>query len=68
VRRFAAYGIDAPGVVLAHVVGGAVLALLASVGPASLVIAAAFGSALLLSGAAVMLTSSLLIKKRVSER
>jgi len=77
VKRFASYGIDAPGVVLAHVVGGSVLAVIASIGfswprpspiPTSLVIAAAFASALLLSGAAVMLASSLVIKKRVSER
>jgi arsenite methyltransferase len=67
-RRFAAYGIDAPGVVLAHVVGGIVLAVLALVGPGSLVVAAASASALLLFGAAVLLASSLVIKKRVSDR
>ena len=73
----ATYGIDAPGVVLAHVVLGGILAAIASTGfsgpepspiPASLNVGAAFVSALLLFGAAVMLRSSLVSKKRVSER
>jgi ubiquinone/menaquinone biosynthesis C-methylase UbiE len=73
----ATYGIDAPDIVRAHVVLGAILAVIASVGfsrpepssiPASLSIGAALASALLLFGAAVMWRSSLVSKKRVSER
>jgi len=73
----ARYGIDAPGVVRAHIVLGCVLAVFASVGfawpqpnpvPAWLSIGAAFVAAPLLLYAAVMLGSSLVGKKRVRDR
>ncbi len=73
----AKYGIDAPGVVRAHIALGSLLALMALIGlawpkpiplPASLSIGAACGAALLLFGAAVMLRSSLVSKKRVCDR
>lgn len=76
-KRHATYGIDAPGIVRAHVAFGSICAVIASVGfswpkpnpiPDSLSISAAFVSALLLSGAVVMLRSSLVSKKRVTER
>jgi SAM-dependent methyltransferase len=71
------YGIDAPGVVLAHIVLGTLLALMASIGlawpqprlvPTSVSIGAAFLAALLLFYAAIMLRSSLVGKKRVRDR
>jgi arsenite methyltransferase len=76
-KQQAAYGIDAPGVVRAHIVLGAVLAVVASVAlawprpnpvPMSLSISAAFVAALLLFYGAVMLRSSLVSKKRVCDR
>jgi SAM-dependent methyltransferase len=76
-KQRAAYGVDAPGVVRAHIVFGCVLAVMASIGfalplqnpiPISLSIGAAFVAALLLFYAAVMLRSSLVSKKRVCER
>ncbi len=71
------YGIDAPGVVRTLGISGSVLALMASVAPAlpkpnlvpaSLSIAAAALGGLLLFGAAAMLRSSLVSKKRVRDR
>lgn len=76
-KERARYGIDAPGVVLAHIVFGCALAIIASVGfawpqpnpvPASLSIGAAFFAALLLLYGTVMLGSSLVGKKRVCDR
>ncbi len=76
-KRPANYGIDAPGVVRAHFVLGFPLALIAAIGlawprpnpiPLSLTIAAASVAALLLVYGAVMLWSSLVGKKRVSDR
>jgi arsenite methyltransferase len=76
-KRRAKYGVDAPGIVRAHIGLGAVLALMASIGlvwpkpnpiPASLSISAGAVAALLLFGAAVMLRSSLVSKKRVRDR
>ncbi len=76
-KQRASYGIDAPGVVRAHIVFGCVLAVVASVGfaspqpnpiPAWLSVGAAFLAALLLLYAAVMLGSSLVGKKRVCDR
>jgi arsenite methyltransferase len=76
-KRLARYGIDAPGVVRAHIVFGSLLAVIAAAGfalpkpnpiPASVSIVAAFFAALLLFYAAVMLRSSLVSKKRVSDR
>jgi arsenite methyltransferase len=76
-KRRAKYGIDAPGIVRAHIVFGAILALIASIGlvwskpsqiPAPLSISAASVAALLFLGAAVMLRSSLVSKKRVRDR
>lgn len=73
-KRRAKYGIDAPGVVRTLIVCGALLALIASIGfawprtvPASLSISAASVAVLLLLGAAVMLRSSLVSKKRVRD-
>lgn len=71
------YGIDAPGVVRAHIVIGGILAVVAAVGfavprpnpiPASLIIGAAAAAAVLLFYGAVMLWSSLVGKKRVRDR
>lgn len=76
-KQHARYGIDAPGVVRAHIVFGGALAVVAAVGfawprpnpvPASLSIGAAFFAALLLLYAAVMLGSSLVGKRRVRDR
>lgn len=76
-KHYARYGIDAPGVVRAHIVFGCVLAVAASVGfavprpnpiPASLIVGAALVAAVLLFYAAVMLRSSLVSKKRVCDR
>ena len=76
-KQRAKYGIDAPGLVRAHIVFGFLLALTASIGlawpkpnpiPASLSIGAAVVAALLLLYAAVMLRSSLVSKKRVRDR
>jgi ubiquinone/menaquinone biosynthesis C-methylase UbiE len=76
-KQRANYGIDAPGVVRAHIVLGSLLALAAVIGfawpvpnpiPASLSIGAAVVAALLLLYAAVMLRSSLVGKKRVRDR
>jgi SAM-dependent methyltransferase len=76
-KPHAKYGVDAPGIVRAHIVLGFILALAAAIGlvwpeqsplPASLSIGAACVAALLLFGAAVMLRSSLVSKKRVRDR
>jgi len=76
-KQRAKYGIDAPGIVRAHIVLGFMLAVIASIGlawpkpnpiPASLSISAASVAALLLFGAAIMLRSSLVSKKRVRDR
>ena len=73
----AKYGIDAPGLVHAHLILGSLLALMAAIGlawpkpnpvPLSLSIGAAAAAVLLLMGAAVMLRSSLVSKKRVCDR
>jgi SAM-dependent methyltransferase len=71
----AKYGVDAPGIVRAHLFLGSLLALAALIGlawprllPASLSIVAACFAALLFFGAAVMLRSSLVSKKRVRDR
>ena len=75
-ERHAKYGIDAPGVVGAHIILGLLLAVIASIGlalpgpnpiPAPVSIGAAFFAALLLSYAAVMLISSLVGKKRIRD-
>jgi arsenite methyltransferase len=75
--QHARYGIDAPGVVRAHIVLGCVLAVFGSAGfawpepnpvPASLSIGAACVAALVLLVAAVMMGSSLVGKKRVRDR
>jgi len=75
--RRASYGIDAPGVVRAHIVFGGILALAAAIGfarPSSspilawATIGAAALAALLLFYAAVMLRSSLVSKKRLCDR
>jgi SAM-dependent methyltransferase len=76
-KQRATYGIDAPGVVRAHIVGGFALAAVAAIGfvlpppnpiPMPLSIGAALFAALLLFYAAVMLRSSLVSKKRVCDR
>jgi arsenite methyltransferase len=76
-NRGAKYGIDAPGVVRAHIVFGVLLALIATIGlslpkpnliPASVSIVAACVAFLLLFVATVMLRSSLMSKKRVRDR
>jgi arsenite methyltransferase len=76
-KQRAKYGIDAPGVVLAHIIFGSLLALTAMLGlalpkpsliPASVSIGAASVAVLLLFYAAVMLRSSLVSKKRVRDR
>jgi arsenite methyltransferase len=73
----ARYGVDAPGLVSAHIVLGSILALVALIGlvgpkssllPTSASIGAACVAALLLFGAMVMLRSSLVSKKRVRDR
>lgn len=73
----ASYGIDAPGVVRAHIVFGSLLAVAAAIGfalprpnpiPASLTHSAAATAALLLIYGSVMLWSSLVGKKRVRDR
>jgi arsenite methyltransferase len=73
----ASYGIDAPGVVRAHIVLGLLLALVATIGlalpapnpvPASLSIGAGVVAIVLLLYAAVMLRSSLVGKKAVRDR
>jgi len=76
-KQRASYGIDAPGVVRAHIVFGSVLAVAAAIGfaaprpnpvPASLIVGAAVVAAVLLFYAGVMLRSSLVSKKRVCDR
>ena len=76
-KRRAHYGIDAPGIVRMHIVVGSILALIAAIGlawpkpnpiPTSLSVGAAFFAILLFFGAAVMLSSSLVGKKRVRDR
>ncbi len=76
-KRSAKYGVDAPGVVRAHFVVGIPLALIAAIGlawprpnpvPLSLSIGTASVAALLLVYGAVMLWSSLVGKRRVSDR
>lgn len=76
-RQRAKYGIDAPGVVRAHIVFGLLLALPALIDlvwpgsspiPAPWSIGAALLAALLLAYAAVMLRSSLVGKMRVRDR
>lgn len=71
------YGIDAPGVVRAHLVGGSLLALLAAIGlawpwpspvPRSVSVAAAWAAVVILLVGAEMLRSSLVGKKRVRDR
>jgi SAM-dependent methyltransferase len=73
----ATYGVDAPGIVRAHIAAGALLAVAAAVGlawpkaspfPASLSVGAACLAALLFFGATVMLRSRLVGKKRVRDR
>ena len=71
----ARYGIDAPGLVRAHLIFGSLLAFMAAIGltrpslfPEFLSIGAAALAVLLLLGAAVMLRSSLVSKKRVRDR
>jgi hypothetical protein len=73
----AKYGIDAPGVVGAHIVVGSLLALIATIGlawpkpnpaPLSLSVGAASLAVLFLFAAAVMLRSSLVSKRRVRDR
>jgi len=75
--KHATYGIDAPGVVRAHIIFGCVLAVFASIGfalprpnpvPIAVSIGAAFAAAVVLFVAAVMLRSSLVGKKRVCDR
>jgi arsenite methyltransferase len=77
VMKQARYGIDAPGIVRAHVIFGLLFALIAATAlvwpkpnpvPGSLSIGAAAFAVLLLVGAAVMLRSSLVSKKRVRDR
>ena len=76
-KRRASYGVDAPGVVRAHIVFASLLALLAAIGfawpkpnpvPLSLSVGAACVAVFLFFGAAVMLRSSLVSKKRVRDR
>jgi arsenite methyltransferase len=76
-KQRARYGVDAPGIVRAHIVLGCLLAIAALVGfawpqpnpvPEWLSIGAAFFAALVFSVAAVMLGSSLVGKKRVRDR
>ena len=73
----AEYGIDAPGLVGAHLIFGLLLALIAAIGlawpepnpvPLSLSVGAAAVAAVLFIGAAVLLRSSLVSKKRVCDR
>jgi arsenite methyltransferase len=73
----ARYGIDAPGVVRAHIVIGCMLAALAAIGfawprpnsvPLSVSISAAVTAVLLLLYAAVMVRSSLVSKRKVCDR
>lgn len=76
-KQRASYGIDAPGVVTAHIVGGTLLALLAAVGfawpqpnpvPHFVSVALACSAIIVLFVAAQMLWSSLVGKKRVRDR
>jgi arsenite methyltransferase len=76
-RQSANYGVDAPGVVRAHVALGLLLALVAAIGlawpkpnpvPQWLSVAAAAVAIFLLVVGAVMLWSSLVAKKRVRDR
>lgn len=74
-KQRATYGIDAPGVLRAHIVFGCILAVTAATGfawqnviPVWVSIGIAFVAALLLFYAAVMLRSSLVGKRRVCER
>jgi SAM-dependent methyltransferase len=76
-KQHATYGIDAPGVLRAHIVGGLVLAAIAAVDlawpppkpvPLWACIAMAFAAAFVLFYAGVMLRSSLVIKRRVCAR
>ena len=71
------YGIDAPGVVRAHLILGPALALVAIAGfawpqpnpiPVSVSIIAAVFAAIFLFGAVVLLRSSLVLKQRVRDR
>jgi len=71
----AKYGVDAPGVVRAHIVSGFLLAAFAAIGlaapnflPAPASIGAASIAVLLLFYAAVMVRSSLVGKKRIRDR
>jgi arsenite methyltransferase len=75
--RLARYGIDAPGVVRAHIVSGSILAAIAAAGfsqpqpnpsPSWVSIGAAGLAALLLFYAVVMLWSSLVGKRRLCDR
>jgi arsenite methyltransferase len=75
-KQHAKYGVDAPGLVRAHIISGSILALIAAIGlawpkpnpvPAPLSISAACLALLLFFGAAVMLRSSLVGKKRVRD-
>src|SRR5262245_66443593 len=76
-KERAMYGIDAPGVVRAHIVLGGVLAAIAAISfalprpnpvPLSLGVGVTFVAALLLSYAVVMLRSSLVSKRRLCDR
>jgi SAM-dependent methyltransferase len=76
-KQRAAYGIDAPGVVRAHIVFGCILAAIAAIGfiwprpnpvPMALSIGVALIAGLLLFYGAVMLRSSLVGKKLVCDR
>jgi SAM-dependent methyltransferase len=76
-KQYATYGIDAPGVVRAHIVLGCVMAAIAIFGfalpppnpvPVSLSIGVTLLAVLVLSYAAVMLRSSLVSKRRVCDR
>jgi SAM-dependent methyltransferase len=76
-KHHAGYGVDAPGLVRAHVVLGFVAALIAATGlawpkpnpvPLAPTIGAACFAVLLFFGAAIMLRSSLVGKKRVRDR
>ena len=75
-KRHAQYGVDAPGVVRAHILFGLLLTLIAVIGvalpgpnpiPLSVGIGAACFAALLLGYAAVMLRSSLAGKRRICD-
>ncbi len=70
----ATYGVDAPSVVYAHLIAGSLIAIIALAGPAMtplpppVIIAAAALASLLLFYGTVMLTSSLVGKRRVCAR